>query len=388
MGFPPHAIPGLVLAVAAQALALTSLAPEDFRSMANASVSVLGTQREYLDDFARERARETGTFFFYLDLRYALPETDRARVSVPATAGDMQGELRKGRLGFCLQYLSGDYAFGAYDIAEGFSVSAPRAWNPGYLRYYGKDTSAAGDPAWSQGYQNFAFTLERAGRFRVAAGLFDRSFPLFADSGAGARFALEPAGDSSSPWRGSRDVLQGFLDAEIGGYGFSSLYTLGGGLDLMGIRRRWAWGEAEIVPAANYFRYRRRCQIGAEANGFALFPVLDLGAEAYADSRRGPGGRRGAYGHAEATVRYHLWGWGRTAAAGRPRFGMAATLSGGWSDDALESPAWGHAEGLAFERIFGVVGFSASRSVDEPRALQQMPLRGASVWNFDFKLAW
>lgn len=392
MGFPGRSLPladlalaGL-LAFAADARALPALSPEDFRSMANSSVGVLRTQHEYLDDFARERDGRTRSFFFYFDLRYALPETDRARYAVPATAGDMEGELLKGRLGLCLLYLRGGYAFGIYDIAEGFSVSAPRARNPGYLRYYGKDSSGLDEPAWSQGYQNFAFTLERAGLFRVAAGLFDRSFPLLEGAGDSARFALRPPADSASAWSGSRDVLQGFLDAEIMGIGISSLYTLGSALDLIGVRRRWSRGEAELVPAANYFRYRRRYQIGIEANGFAFIPALEAGCEAYADSRRDAGGGRGIFGHAAATLRYRVWG--RPGTAERPRLGVVAMASGGWSDDALERGVWGHAEGLAIERLFGVIGFSVERSVDEPRALQQMPLGGAVVWNLDFKVVW
>lgn len=363
------------------------LAPEAFRSMANSSVSVLRTQREYLSDFAERQSEATGHWFFYFDLRYALPETESARVQVPANVGEMQGELRKGALGFRLVYLQGDYAVGLYDIAEGFSVSAPQAWNPAYLRYYGKDSSASKeDPAWSQGYQNFAFTLERANHFRVALGLFDRSFPLFTGTGESERFALAPGADSASAWHGSRDALQAFLDLDVHGYGFSSLYTLGQSLDLVGIRKRWNWGEADLIPALNYFSYRRRIQVGMEAMGIPAFPSLALGSETYLDSRRDSDGERAYFGHAAATFRYRLWPWGPSSAPSH--FQVAATGSGGWSDDALEKGVWGHSEGLAFDNFLKVLHFSLARSYNDPRALQQMPMRGATVWNFDFKIAW
>jgi len=385
-------LPGRTLLIAALVImdatgAYPLLAPDAFLSMANSSVSVLQTQREYLRDFEAGQSDATGHWFFYFDLRFALPETESARVRVPASVGNMQGELSNGALGFRVAYLQGEYAIGLYDVAEGFSLSAPRAWNPGYLRYYGKDSSASGnDLAWSQGYQNFAFTLERADHFRIAAGLYDRSYPLFIGDGESARFALEPGPDSASAWQGSRDALQAFLDFDVHGYGFSSFYTLGQSLDLVGIRKRWRWGESELIPALNYFRYRRRTQIGAEGKGIFPFPALELGSEVYADSRRGSDGERGFFGHAAADFRYRLWPW--STPSGRSRFHVAATASGGWSDDALENGVWGHSEGLAFDNFLKVLHFSLAHSRNEPRILQQMPLRGADVWNFDFKIAW
>lgn len=386
MGLPARMLLLAALAGSDAAGAVSLLAPEAFRSMANSSVQVLRTQRDYLGDFAEGQSQATGHWFFSFDLRFDLPETESARVEVPATVGVMQGELRKGALGFRLAYLQGDYAVGVYDIAEAFSVSAPRAWNPEYLRYYGKDTSASStDPAWGQGYQNFAFTFERADHFRIAFGLFDRAYPLFAGAGESARFRLEPGPDSASAWQGSRDVLQAFLDFDAHGYGFSSLYTLGQSLDLFGVRKRWRWGEADLVPALNFFRYRRRFQIGAEAAGIPAFQALEAGGEAYADSRRRSDGERAFFGHAAADLNYRLWPW---RPAGRSDFRVAATASGGWSDDALEKGVWGHAEGLAFDNFLKVLHFSLARSRNDPRALQRMPLRGAAVWNFDFKIAW
>jgi hypothetical protein len=390
MGLPARTL--LLAATAASAVAdaagaASVLSPEAFRSMANSSVSVLQSQREYLGDFAERQSEATGHWFFYFDLRFALPETESARVVVPATVGDMQGELRKGALGFRLAYLQGDYAIGLYDVAEGFSVSAPRAWNPGYLRYYGKDsTASSNDLAWGQGYQNFAFTFERKEHFRIAVGLFDRSFPLFDAVGESARFALEPGPDSASAWQGSRDDLQSFVDVDVHGYGFSSLYTLGQSLDLFGIRKRWRWGGAELIPALNFFRYRRRFQMGAEAAGIPAFQALELGSEAYADSRRGSDGERAFFGHAAAYFRFRLWPW--TSPSDKSRFRVAATASGGWSDDALEKGVWGRSEGLAFDNFLRVLHFSLAHSRNEPRVLQQMPLRGVDVWIFDFKIAW
>ncbi|MBW8888127.1 MAG: hypothetical protein JF616_10265 [Fibrobacteres bacterium] len=383
---------GRVLFVAALAVenamgAPSLLAPEAFRSMANSSISVLRTQREYLRDFDEGQADATGHWFFYFDLRYALPETEGARMRIPTTVGEMQGELSRGALGFRVAYLQGEYAFGLYDIAESFSLSPPRAWNPAFLRYYGKDSSGAADEiAWSQEYQNFAITLERADHFRIAAGLFDRSFPLFSGAGENAQFALVPGPDSASAWQGSRDHLQAFLDIDVHGYGFSTLYTLGQSLDLIGLRKRWRWGEAELIPALNYFRYRRRSQIGAEAKGILPYPALELGSEAYADSRRASDGERGFFGHASASISYRLWPW--NLPAGRSRFQVAANTSGGWSDDALEKGVWGHSEGLACDNLLKVLHFSLAHSRNDPRVLQQMPLRGADVWSFDFKFAW
>lgn len=374
------------LAGTAPASALPALAPDDFRSLALTSVSVLKTQREYLRDFAEERPGGPARFFFYFDLRYALPETDQARVAVPAAIGDMRGELSEGRLGVCALLLAGDYAFGFYDIAERFGITAPRDLNPGYGRYYGNGPSPEADGlAWSQGYQNFAFTLERRNRFRVALGLFDRDEPIVEGTGAGARFALKPGPDSASAWTGTRDRPQGFFDADIGGYGFSSLYTLGHSLDLIGFRKRWARGEAEISPAAHYYRFRRRIQIGAEARGWTVLDALSLSGEAYADSREAADGGRSLFGHGSASAACRLW---PPTDPGPRRFRAKATASGGWSNDAVGKGAWGHSEGLAFERLFGVVGFACERSFDDPRTLERMPLAGAAIWNFDFEIAW
>lgn len=387
MGFPGRTLLIAAWTGAQTAGAAALLAPEAFRSMANTSVPVLHSQREYQRDFAEGQSGAAGHWFFYFDMRFALPETESARVQVPATIGDMQGELRKGAMGFRAAYLQDDYAIGLYDIAEAFSVSAPRAWNPAYRRYYGKDSSASGDDlAWGQGYQNFAITLERADHFRIALGLFDRSFPLFDGVGESARFALKPGPDSASAWEGSRDELQGFLDFDAHGYGFSSFYTLGQSLDLIGVRKRWRWGEAEVIPAVNYFRYRRRFQIGAEAIGIPAYQALELGSEAYADSRRGSDGERAVFGHATASLRYRLWPW--RPPSGPSGFRVSALATGGWSDDALEKGVWGHSEGLAFDNFLKVLHFSLARSYDEPRTLEQMPLRGATVWDFDFKIAW
>jgi len=225
MGFPWRSLLIATWAGARAAGSASLLAPEAFQSMANTSVAVLRTQRDYLREFADGQSAAAGHWFFYFDLRLALPETESARVRVPVNIGEMRGELRKGAMGFRLAYLQGDYVVGVYDVAEGFSVSAPRAWNPAYLRYYAKDSSAGDDLAWSQSYQNFAFTFERKERLpRRLAGL------------PGIR----------------RGRLRLLLD------------LLGRSLDLLGMRKRWRWGEAELVPALNYFRYRRRFLAGAK----------------------------------------------------------------------------------------------------------------------------
>jgi hypothetical protein len=367
------------------ARALPTIQPDAFNAIAKTSVNILLTQRHYLDEFETAKPEGPQGFYLYFDLNYDLPTADWSWVSIPVSVGDMQGELRKGRLGVDVGYKFNEYSFGIYDIAEGFSLSAPRARNPGFAQYYSADSSAAADvPTWNLGYQIFAFTLARQDYFHIALGLFSRNFPLVGDTGA-PRFLLQP-GDSGQSWQGSRNEFQGYADLDIHGYDFSSLYTLGGTLDLIGFRKRWPLGDAQIQPTVNYFRYRRRWQAGMELTGYPAWRPLELGGEVYGDSRLEPEGERAMHGHAEAKAHYRLWPL--TGESGARRFHFAATASGGFSSDALEQGVWGHAEGLAFENVFKVLQFSLERSENEPCRLLQMPLRNAVVWSFDFKVIW